>query len=108
MSKVRRLGFASMILSAIFLMAMDYPPEGSDLSNLRCSGSIVSKGDSPEDVQEKCGDPVARGDRIGGMPYEIWVYRFPQTDYVIYFGFVNNRVQRIYQVSCLQDDPYCE
>jgi hypothetical protein len=97
----------AIFFSALFIAAMDFPPEGTDRSTLQCSGGVVAIGDSPRLVFKKCGEPIARDDQIGNQPYEIWVYRFPQTNYVFYFAFINNRLQRIYQVNCLEDDPFC-
>jgi hypothetical protein len=100
--------FILLLILATFLSALDYPPSGADLSNLRCSGGIVSTNDLSRVILQKCGEPMLRESKIADQPYEIWLYRFGQSKYIYYFGFFNDRLQRIYQVNCMQGDPNCE
>jgi len=104
---IKKLLIGMLILGSLFLIAMDSPVRGTDYSSYRCSGGLVSKGDLVRDVMGKCGEPM-RDTRIGREPYRVFVYRFNQTRYVYYFGFINGRLQRIYAVNCLEDDPNCE
>lgn len=96
-----------LILGSVFLVAMDYPPRGTDYSSYRCPGGLVSKEDPVRDVIDKCGDPLEEG-RISNKPHRVFIYRFDQTRFVYYFGFLNDRLVRIYAVNCQQDDPNCE
>lgn len=96
-----------LILVAVFLLGMDYPARGTDYSKFRCSGGIVSKGDLLREVYAKCGDPM-RETRISREPHRVLVYRFGQKRFVYYFAFLHERLQRIYAVNCLQNDPHCE
>lgn len=98
--------FLLMALS-IFLVAMDYPPSGSDLSNYRCPDGIISKGDQPRDVLDKCGEPLRTG-TLPNREHDIWVYRFGDANFIYYIGFLNDRIQRIYAVNCIKDDPNCD
>ena len=98
---------------SIFLIGADslyrdqIPGSGSDLTSIRCSGKIVRTGDLIRDVEDKCGDPM----RSTYMPqdrYEVWIYRFGQSNYLHYFAFLHRRLQRIYKVSCRSGNPDCE
>jgi hypothetical protein len=102
-----------ILILSIFLIGADtlyrdqIPGSGSDLSSIRCSGKIVRTGDLIRDVEDKCGEPT----RSTYMPqdrYEVWIYRFGQSNYLHYFAFLHRRLQRIYKVSCRGDNPDCE
>lgn len=95
-----------LILCAGFLLAMEYPPRGTDYNSYRCNGKLVSKGDHLRDVIETCGDPIREG-KIDAQPHRILIYRFDQSR-VYYFAFLRDRLTRIYAVSCQQDDPNCD
>ena len=97
---------------SIFLTGADYLyrgqiPSGSDLTNIRCSGRIVRTGDLKRDVRDRCGEPM-RETRMANEPHEVWVYRFGQSNFIHYFAFIHQRLQRIYQVSCRGNNPDCE
>ena len=102
-----------ILILSIFLIGADslyrdqIPGSGSDLTSIRCSGRIVKTGDLVRDVQDRCGEPT----RTTYMPqdrYEVWIYRFGQSNYLHYFAFLHRRLQRIYKVSCRSDNPDCE
>ena len=95
-----------LILMTTFTLAMEYPERGTDYSKHRCSGGIVSKGDLLRNVYGKCGEPM-RETRIAREPHWVLVYRFDRR-FVYYFAFLHERLQRIYAVNCLQNDPNCE
>lgn len=103
----QKLIIVGLILVFFLLSAMNYPSRGTDYSSYRCSGGLVSKGDLARDVYGKCGDPI-RETRIAREPHRVFVYRFGQKRFVYYFAFLHERLQRIYAVNCLQDDPHCE
>lgn len=86
---------------------IDFPPSGTDANSFRCSGGIVSIGEHPRDVVEKCGDPVERG-VLSNRKYDVWVYYTPRDKFVYYLGFLNRGLQRIYSVSCINNDPHCQ
>jgi hypothetical protein len=100
-----------MILLALFYVFIvgydDYPPTGTDLSNCRCHGGVVSTGDLARDVLAKCGDPL-RTTRLLDEPYQVWVYHFGQANHVLYFAFIHQRLQRIYSIRCRSDNPDCQ
>ena len=85
---------------------LDFPPSGTDVNSFRCAGRIISTGDSARDVSEKCGEPLDRGS-MQGRRYDIWIYHYPGDHFVYYLGFLNRKLQRIYSVSCIKNDPYC-
>ena len=102
-----------ILILSIFLIGADslyrdqIPGSGSDLTSIRCSGRIVKTGDLIRDVEDRCGEPT----RTTYMPqdrYEVWIYRFGQSNYLHYFAFLHRRLQRIYKVSCRSDNPDCE
>ena len=103
---LKKLLFGVLILGSFLLVGMEYPPRGTDYNSYRCSGGLISKGDRIGDVIETCGDPVREG-KIDSQPHRILIYRFDQSR-VYYFAFLNDRLTRIYAVSCQQDDPNCE
>ncbi len=103
----KHLMFILSIMLAVFLVAMDYPPSGTGKSSLRCSGGIVSIGDNSIDVLEKCGEPM-RETQISDQPHTIWIYRFGQSNFIHYFAFLHDRLQRIHSVRCKQDIRDCE
>jgi hypothetical protein len=88
------LGIAFFILGADYI-TRDMIPRGSDVSTVRCSGSLVSIGDLSRDVLQKCGEPM-RETRILDEPYRVWVYRLGQSDRVYYLAFLYEKLQRIY------------
>jgi len=85
---------------------IELPDTGTDVSNFRCDGNIISTGDPSRQVIEKCGEPIDQGS-MPNRKYDIWVYHFKGTDFVYYLGFLNRNLQRIYSVSCIKNDPYC-
>ena len=104
--------FAITFFITFFIVAADYItrdmiPKGTDVSNIRCYGKVVSIGDPSRDVLEKCGEPI-RETRILGEPYRVWVYRFGQSSHVYYLAFLHEKLQRAYNVKCWQDNPDCE
>ena len=56
---------------------------------------------------QTCGEPI-RETRILDEPYRIWVYRLGQSDQVYYLAFIHDKLQRIYDVKCFQDNPDCK
>ena len=101
----------TFLACSLFVVGADYMtrdmiPEGSDVSTFRCSNRVVSNGDSSRDVLKKCGDPI-RETRILDEPYRIWIYRFDQSNFINYLGFLNDKLQRIYTVRCGENNPDC-
>ena len=103
---INKLLFGALILGSFLLVGMKYPPNGTDSNSYRCVGGLVSIGDRIPDLIETCGEPI-REDQHDLQPGRILIYRFDQSR-VYYFEFLNDRLSRIYAVSCLQDDPNCE
>ena len=104
--------FAITFFITFFIVAADYItrdmiPKGTDVSNIRCYGRVVSIGDLSRDVLKKCGEPI-RETRILGEPYRVWIYRFGQSGYVKYLAFRHEKLHRIYNVKCWKDNPDCE
>jgi hypothetical protein len=77
----------------------------ADQSSYRCSGGVVSVGDSDRDVREKCGDPLEIGRRQDHGP--IWIYYHEQATFMYYLAFLNGKLQRIVGAPCSADDPGC-
>jgi len=77
----------------------------ADQSSYRCSGGVVSVGDSDRDVREKCGDPLEIGRRQDHGP--IWIYYHEQATFMYYLAFLNGKLQRIVGAPCNADDPAC-
>jgi len=77
----------------------------ADQSSYRCSGGVVSVGDSHRDVRGKCGDPqeTARLQDYG----PIWIYYQEQATFMYYLAFLNGKLQRIVGAPCSPDDPDC-
>lgn len=76
----------------------------TDLSNYRCSSSLVFIGDSERKVADRCGDP---DDSFADNNSDVWVYNFGESRFVYYFTFTNGQLQRIRQVACDADNPDC-
>jgi len=107
--------FTALIISMMLVVIVapvlgdniiDLPESGTDYSNMRCQGDIVSIGATVDEVASKCGEPVARG-QIPNRTYDVWVYQSDGGNEVNYLGFRNRRLQRIYSVNCVTHDPYC-
>ena len=101
-----------ILIFSIFLLGTDtlrrdQIPSGSDVTNIRCAGRIVRTGDLMRDVWDRCGEPM-RETRMANEPHEVWIYRFEQSNFIHYFAFIHQRLQRIYQVSCRGNNPDCE
>lgn len=103
---IQKMLIGILLLSFFFLAGMKYPPNGTDSNSYRCIGGLVSIGDRMSDLIETCGEPI-REDQQDIQPGRILIYRFDQSR-VYYFEFLNDRLSRIYDVSCLQDNPDCE
>jgi Protein of unknown function (DUF2845) len=82
-------------------------PDGTDVSTLQCGDDIVSMGDFPQDVLKKCGEPIKKT-RFIDQPGLVWVYQLDQVDHVFYLAFVDGQLERIFDVSCLEDNPDCK
>jgi len=78
----------------------------ADQSSYRCYGGIVSTGDSERSVKDKCGAPIERTRRQSDS-YDIWIYKFGQSDFMYYFGFLHGRLQRIVSAPCKATDAVC-
>ncbi len=102
--------FVFSLLPAVVLSdnIIELPESGTDVSSLRCDGSIISTGDALKTIEEKCGAPLARGHLPNRMAYDVWVYRLGDGAFVKYLGFINRRLERIYSVSCVKKGPYCQ
>ena len=104
---LRKLLIGALILSSVSVLAMEFPSRGTDYPSFRCNGEIVSKGESINEVIGKCGDPLDET-QFDMSPHRVFVYRFGQNQFVYYFAFMNDRLERIFAVSCQDDDPYCD
>ena len=102
---IRIIFIGMLLISLLFLTGMEYPESGTDYNSYRCSGGLVSKGDTLNDVIGKCGEPM-REDKIDAQPHRIFIYQF-DSSHVYYFAFLSNKLTRIKAVSC-QKDPNCE
>jgi hypothetical protein len=101
----------TLLVLALFTVAADnitrMLPEGTDVSTISCSDNLVSIGDPSQDVLKKCGEPI-KETQFTDQPGRVWVYQLDQTDHVFYFAFVDGKLERIYDVDCLQNNPDCE
>ena len=101
----------TLLVLALFIVAADnitrMLPEGADVSTIRCSSRLVSIGDLSRDVLEKCGEPI-KETQFTDQPGRVWVYRLGQIDHVFYLFFIDEILERIYDVKFLQDNPDCE
>jgi hypothetical protein len=101
----------TLLVLALFIVAADnitrMLPEGTDVSSIKCSDNLVSIGDLSRDVLEKCGEPI-KETQFTDQPGRVWVYRLDQTDHVFYLAFADGKLERIYDVDCLQNNPDCE
>ena len=77
----------------------------ADQSSYRCSGGIVSVGDSDRDVREKCGDPLEIDRKQDYGP--IWIYYEDQANFMYYLEILNGKLQRIVGAPCSPDNPEC-
>jgi hypothetical protein len=77
----------------------------ADQSSYRCSGGVVSVGDSDRDVRKKCGDPLEI-ERIQDYGL-IWIYYHEQATFMYYLELLNGKLQRIVSAPCSPDDPDC-
>lgn len=96
----------AFVLTTIGILAAAVPASAfrTDLSNYRCSSSLVFIGDSERRVVDRCGDP---DDAFVDNNSDVWVYNFGQSRFVYYFTFTNGELQRIRQVACDTDNPDC-
>jgi Protein of unknown function (DUF2845) len=101
----------ALLVLALFIVAADditrTLPDGTDVSALSCGSSIVFIGDRAPDVIEKCGEPITRTQFID-QPGDFWIYRFDQANHVSLLAFIDGQLQRIFDVSCLDDNTDCK
>ena len=77
----------------------------ADQSSFRCSGGVVSVGDSDRDVLEKCGDPI---EIVRIQDYgPIYIFFHEQATFMYYLEFLNGKLQRIVGAPCSPDNPDC-
>ena len=107
MIKLITISIFSIFLIGANYLYRDQIPSGSDLTNIRYAGIIVRTGDLMRDVRDRCGEPM-RETGMANEPHEVWVCRFGQSNFVHYFAFIHQRLQRIYKVSCRANNPDCE
>ncbi len=100
------LSFSMFFIGADYLYR-DQIPRGSDVTSIRCAGRIVRTGDLMRDVEDRCGQPM-RETRMANEPHEVWVYHFGRSNFIHYFAFIHERLQRIYMVACSGNNPDCE
>lgn len=112
--RIQYLAMITIIMAGILTTStgatdtiIDLPPEGTDVSNVRCQGRIISTGDTLRQVREKCPNPLNEGPLVN-RNYYILVYRFENSNAVHYLAFRNRALERIYRVNCLKDDPHCQ
>ena len=72
---------------------------------VRCSGSIVSVGDSKRKVLRNCGEPI-REAYMRKESINVWIYWFGRSVY--YMVFISDRLERIKSTGCWSDNPDCE
>lgn len=96
----------TLLFGYLFLVAMGWPDGGTDYDSYRCSGEVVSIGDSMQDVVAFCGDPIDET-RIDPHPNRIQVYRFDDSRFIYLFSFLRDRLSRIYVVECSVESNYC-
>ena len=107
MNKVNLYFLATMALLILIVgesEAVDFNSL-ADQSSYRCSGGIVSVGDSDRDVRDKCGDPLEIGKKQDYGP--IWIYYENQANFMYYLEILNGKLQRIVGAPCSPDDPEC-
>ena len=77
----------------------------ADQSTLRCSGGIVTSGDSDRLVLQKCGEPL---DVQRKQDYDaVWIYNIGLSKFMYYLAFQNGRLQRIVSAPCSVNDGHC-
>ncbi len=106
-AKMKTVGrLFAILLPAIGFLGAAAPAVAfrTDLTNYRCSGSLVFIGDSERRLADRCGDP---DDSFVDNNSDVWVYNFGESRFVYYFTFTNGRLQRIQQVACDVDNPDC-
>ena len=101
----------ALFVLALFIVAADditrTLPDGTDVSELQCSVDIVSIGDLSQKILKNCGEPIKKT-RFIDQPGIAWVYQLDQEDHVFYLFFVDGQLQRIFDVSCLDDKTDCQ
>jgi len=78
----------------------------NDHSSIRCTDGIVKVGDPPQQVLDRCGDPVAIAPGNSDS-YNIWVYHVGASKFMYYLGFLNNQLEKIVSRPCINNDPNC-
>jgi hypothetical protein len=106
------LKLITLLLFSLFLIGADYLQRdqisrGSDVTSVRCDGRIVRTGDLMREIRDRCGEPL-RQTRVANEPHEVWIYRFGQSNFIHYFAFIHERLQRIYMVACRGNNPDCQ
>lgn len=108
------------LLLAMFTLSLIFPfiagsdyiwrdriSKGADRSSYRCDNGLVSQGELMRDVLAKCGEPM-RETRIQLEPYIVWIYPESNGEYIVYFGFTHERLNRIYVTRCWDENPHCQ
>ena len=100
----------ALFVLGLFILAADdirrTLPDGTDVSALSCGSSIVFMGAPTGDVIEKCGEPIKKAHFLD-QPGDVWIYRFDQADNMYFLAFIDGQLERIFDVSCMDDNTDC-
>ena len=74
-------------------------------NSVRCSGRIVSVGDSTSKVIRNCGEPI-REAYLRKESIKVWIYWVGRSVY--YMVFLGGQLKRIKSTGCWDGNPDCE
>jgi hypothetical protein len=89
--------FILTILLTAFIGMLVVQPDSSaldDAASLKCENGTVARGDSEDNVRNKCGNPQKVSQQDIDSPI-IWFYNFGPSEFVYYVTFTNGIVERI-------------
>jgi uncharacterized protein DUF2845 len=88
------------VIYLIFCFHIGIAFAGADeYESCRCKNELATKGDSKQDVQRKCGQPVQVSYNVRRGCYEMWLYNFGPNEFMQGICFERGSVQKVLSLT---------
>lgn len=83
----------------LFLQATNAVAGANEFESCRCGNELASKGDSKQEVQRKCGQPLQVSYNVRSGCSEMWLYNFGPNEFMQGICFTRSSVQKILSLT---------
>lgn len=70
-----------------------------EYESCRCKNELATKGDTKQDVQRKCGQPLQVSYNVRRGCYEMWLYNFGPNEFMQGICFERGSVQKVLSLT---------